>query len=66
MIGSRFVYAKIFDEIGDFRVICGSLICNYLKQLRGFISSQDFVSKKGEGLTSCLELGRRWCSPMLR
>ena len=40
MIGSRFVYAKIFDEIGEFRVICGPL-----KQLRGLISSQDFVSK---------------------
>ena len=39
-IGSRFVYAKIFDEIGEFCVICGSL-----KQRRGFISSQDFVSK---------------------
>lgn len=33
MIGSRFVYAKIFDEIEGFRVACG------------FISSQDFVSK---------------------
>ena len=44
-IGSRFVYAKIFDEIGEFRVACGSLICSFLKQLRGLISSQDFVSK---------------------
>ena len=40
-----FILLKIFDEIGEFRVICGSLICSYLKQLRGLISSQDFVSK---------------------
>jgi hypothetical protein len=44
-----FILLKIFDEIREFRVICG-----FLKQLRGLISSQDFVSKKGEGLTSCL------------
>lgn len=35
-----FILLKIFDEIGVFRVICG-----FLKQLRGLISSQDFVSK---------------------
>ena len=35
-----FILLKIFDEIREFRVICG-----FLKQLRGFISSQDFVSK---------------------
>ena len=33
-----FILLKIFDEIREFRVICGPLIC-------GFISSQDFVSK---------------------